>query len=560
MITNPDVDDLQIRLSINLNEEKIISSYFMISLFCCRYYQLLTEIPSLIDFLRCTDLSTINPTLKNHAKMRIEQEYHSNLIKFSFNTFFKRIMQVKSLFDREMSVSPNINLQLFIQRHQDKTRNSIELIIKSKMNKVTPSSSHLDTSSNSSSTRNQPSSNHSTSPPTPPSPNQMVRTSPRTKRKKDNQSSLTSPSKKITTPRSHKRIDTRIIRTVPTIGTMNNFINQQQASLYVNEIKRLTNDINMDQMVEHIKKKVQLDHLLSNLPNLINVAYNDSNAQSKTQGRFNLNWSCNFGFTTQAKGATGFDMVSIDGRSYYNWQYTKAPQWQKDIWNLSQRLIALVDSEYFKSNQLCVQVSVCGLGDFADIHTDAKDVDYQMMVCAGDYDGGQLRAYNESLSKFIDYDLRYNLIPFDPRLPHSVLPVTRGMRYSLIIYRHHDDEFTNPQPIIDYVDANPAAVCVKYPVVKTYIENIALAWINDDDSRVTNNTGRQILRRLRESNFQPRMKDRIHLKEFICHVNNLKRQEDSNISHKQSKSNRSYILLCECIYYLICIYCIYLHQ
>ena len=545
--TNPEVDALHIRQSININEQKLFFSYFMSSIYCCRYYQIITEIATLQDFL-ITPMLSIDPTLKSKAKLRIEAEYESNLIKFSYTTLLKRIIHVKSLYQREVISTPEIDLTLFIQKNQSKTREAINKFLYANN---TLTSSTLTTPSKPSSsletTHHFTSPSPMNSPSKPPSTIHSIldvsspRSSPRNKRKKTNQ--LLSSSKKKSTTHDHTCIDTSVIRSVPTIPTMNNITIGRQTSLCINQIQQYTNNkATFDQIIDSVKKKFQLDSILSPLPEIINNAYMQTNAKA----RLHLNWSINFGFTTQAKGANGFNINSIDGRSCHDWQYASAPSWQKQVWDISVQLIPLIDCDYFKNFQYCIQVSLCGEGDYAEINTDSKDVDYQIMVCMGDYGGGQLRAYNESLSKYIDYDLRGTLTPFDPRLPHSILPVTRGRRYSLIIYRHHDDNFINAQPIIDYVDASPNAVCVNYPTIKSRIEEVALGWIKNNISLITTNSGKQIFQILQASPFHPHMKDRVQLKEFVCHVNQLMSCVNAKLSFKESKFIFMYIL----IYYL----------
>lgn len=181
-------------------------------------------------------------------------------------------------------------------------------------------------------------------------------------------------------------------------------------------------------------------------------------------------------------------------------------------------MVVLFDTQFIENEQYCVQLSKMGKNDTAPCHTDYKDIDYQVMICCGDYKGGELRGYNEDRSKYVDFNLDRNLVRFDARLPHEVLPVINGIRYSVIVYRHYDEELNSPKPIIDFVENHPDAITINFKPLKKCIENIALAWIQPGLTTVESKSSSQILKVLRCSHFEPEQKNRTQLKKFISYV------------------------------------------
>ena len=59
-----------------------------------------------------------------------------------------------------------------------------------------------------------------------------------------------------------------------------------------------------------------------------------------------------------------------------------------------------------------MQASLMGEGNTASRHTDGLDIDRQLMICGGDYVGGDLIMYNEDCSKALQVNLKSNPLFF----------------------------------------------------------------------------------------------------------------------------------------------------
>ena len=128
------------------------------------------------------------------------------------------------------------------------------------------------------------------------------------------------------------------------------------------------------------------------------------------------------------------------------------PDWQKDLYyNDAKPLIEMIDPEYARDEDYAMQVSVydSDRGDFCQQHTDDKDIAPQIMMCLGDFTGGELRLTLGDRSQ--DVALKNRIVKLDARLPHEVRPF-EGVRISVIFYKRYDRHIKTPLPITEDVN------------------------------------------------------------------------------------------------------------
>ena len=170
-------------------------------------------------------------------------------------------------------------------------------------------------------------------------------------------------------------------------------------------------------------------------------------------------------------------------------------------------------------------------GDIASSHNDGLDIDRQLMICSGDYKGGDLLMYNEDGSKCLKINLKDNPHFVDPRFNHEVTEVTEGVRTSLIIFRHYNSGTKEPFPIIDFVENNPNAVSKSFPIIKKEIEQAILSWLDKPFKSSPLTEG--IIKMLRSSTHQPHQLDRPQLKAFVNYVKDIFQHEKDIMQYVQ---------------------------
>ena len=184
-------------------------------------------------------------------------------------------------------------------------------------------------------------------------------------------------------------------------------------------------------------------------------------------------------------------------------------------------------------------------GDIACIHNDGFDNDKQVMLCCGKYNGGELIMYNEDQSKSLHIDLHNRCFTADPRFIHEVLPVTNGIRYSLIIFRHFDEMSDEPFPMIDYVDTNFLSTSKKYISLKDDVEQACLAWIGCETSSSLSHISNTLVESLRKSPYDAEHTNRPQLNLFIEYIQtNFHTQSMLKKHMKESKYIINYVFLC----------------
>lgn len=183
---------------------------------------------------------------------------------------------------------------------------------------------------------------------------------------------------------------------------------------------------------------------------------------SKSQARdkkkrkvFDLAWQVMMGRNTSAKGASSFEhehnlyprkgvyMKSVlDSKS--------RPKWQKELYATARALLMLIDPEYAGDHDdWCVSINAMFDGETHKClkHTDKDDVDAQLAMTLGDFEGGELRCWREDGSH-VDVNNRRTVVRVDGRLPHQVMPFREGKRYSIIWYKLYDRRMTAAKAVL----------------------------------------------------------------------------------------------------------------
>ena len=77
---------------------------------------------------------------------------------------------------------------------------------------------------------------------------------------------------------------------------------------------------------------------------------------------------------------------------------------------------------------------------YVKIHRD-KDVSSQFVFSFGEYSGGELLLFNDKSKKFEQVDTYNKIVQLDGRYKHYVTNVTRGFRYSIVVYKMFDRRY-----------------------------------------------------------------------------------------------------------------------
>jgi hypothetical protein len=113
------------------------------------------------------------------------------------------------------------------------------------------------------------------------------------------------------------------------------------------------------------------------------------------------------------------------------------PQYQKDFYALAKQLLLSIDADYAANDDWVVQVTIMDSSSSVKLHKDSQNVSFQYGVWLGDFEGGQLEVAGQTL------DVRNKIYKMDGRVPHRVLPITEGKRYSLIYFKNYDRNITS---------------------------------------------------------------------------------------------------------------------
>ena len=261
-----------------------------------------------------------------------------------------------------------------------------------------------------------------------------------------------------------------------------------------------------------------------------------SSSQYRNSNSFKPEWSRQFGFTTNAMNANGFE----DNQHYYregvgfhdfNKRLKDLPPYIKEVWKIGIDLVNIVDPNYIKDQRLIMTLQKMGESSHVKNHRDKTDSDSQIIVSFGSYSGGWVRIFNETNDRYIDIDTFHNPFKNDGRLNHFVHPVLNGYRYSLIIYRHVCEMSSADKPIYDIASiANRLSkVCLEVKTdLKDLVEAVVLNLTKGESMKEKlNPTGQRILQQFNESGLPMAQTDRYHIKLFIGYIMKLMPQQET---------------------------------
>ena len=116
---------------------------------------------------------------------------------------------------------------------------------------------------------------------------------------------------------------------------------------------------------------------------------------------------------------------------------------QKELYHAASNLLLDIDADYAKNEDYIINFSCMNQESYVKKHTDKEDLTYQYLISLGDFEGGELKAYNKNGKPFI-FSNKRKIVKLDGRLQHEVLPVTSGSRYAIIFYKIFDRTMTKP--------------------------------------------------------------------------------------------------------------------
>ena len=187
----------------------------------------------------------------------------------------------------------------------------------------------------------------------------------------------------------------------------------------------------------------------------------DLDTQKRDGKDFGLAWQFSMGITTNAAGATGFELdrehvypvPGVPGRAAKIvpvLNNPNVPDYQQEIWKNCVSLILQINKNWAGVKQeFGVSISKLDSPDqFVHVHVDPRDVCRQIAVFLGNFSGAFLKLYSAS-GTFEEVELYPGLVlDMDGRLPHElVLRDFKGVRYALFFYKNFDSRLTSPTVI-----------------------------------------------------------------------------------------------------------------
>jgi hypothetical protein len=125
------------------------------------------------------------------------------------------------------------------------------------------------------------------------------------------------------------------------------------------------------------------------------------------------------------------------------------PAAQKEIYRKAAQIVEMLDPVYAANGDWVVQVHAMDSQSKVNRHTDDDDLTYQYGVILGDFEGGELLTWDSKEKPCAPLAVQNKIVKLDGRLYHQVMPVTRGVRYSLYFYKLYDRTMVAHAPIFE---------------------------------------------------------------------------------------------------------------
>ena len=117
----------------------------------------------------------------------------------------------------------------------------------------------------------------------------------------------------------------------------------------------------------------------------------------------------------------------------------KLSQKKKDIYNVSMKILKLMNSEWIGNNEdFILQVSCMDKTSYVEPHNHLSDVSTQHAITFGKYTGGMLNVLCPKTNLFKEVETLRTFKEFDGRSLHYVTPVSEGKRFSVLFFKCYD--------------------------------------------------------------------------------------------------------------------------
>lgn len=122
------------------------------------------------------------------------------------------------------------------------------------------------------------------------------------------------------------------LRSVLTTNSQLELLVQHKLGHFMQSIRKSYGDNATKNIVDYINVNNKTNEIASEFEKIFKIVEasrkrNKTKPGSKNKEKFGRLWSCNFGFLSQAKNASGFALESFNGRSAHDWNYDNAPEW-----------------------------------------------------------------------------------------------------------------------------------------------------------------------------------------------------------------------------------------
>ena len=224
-----------------------------------------------------------------------------------------------------------------------------------------------------------------------------------------------------------------------------------------NDLLRIETELkNVQIELKYLKdKEDEKEHLMNEIESILKQVKEKKQYRDKTKKvKFNLEWAFLLGEgTCSALGAKSFEtphnFKAGKGVCLTKVTTRKLPKWKLKLWELSNRLIALIDKD-FADGEFIVNFSCMNKPDqYVKKHVDADDVSHQYALALGNYRNAALRLYDVDDTVIGDFDYHRKVLKMDGRLPHELLSDGfEGERFCIIWFKSYDHRQTQADPIL----------------------------------------------------------------------------------------------------------------
>ena len=222
-------------------------------------------------------------------------------------------------------------------------------------------------------------------------------------------------------------------------------------------------DITQDIFEEYSKRNEIIKDKCSSLLSILKRISGTENYRGGDN--FKVGFMRQFGHTVNTIGLKGFTTRHGFDPSLGSFMFDpkKLNPLEREAYFLGAEVFRLIaENDQTGDGQFVMTVTIMTPDSSVGRHRDSRDIGPQMLLSLGDFDGGAVRCFDEQNTHYVDLVTKNNPTLCDGRLDHYVLPIERGIRYGVFVYRMNDDSLSGPSPILDIVQNDPRKVRIEY--------------------------------------------------------------------------------------------------